>query len=56
MVPYSINKVEATSNLFLALGFLKTYKKSGVFIAINGMIDKYNKIYKDKSLGKFYES
>jgi len=52
MVPFSINPIEATANLGLAIGYLKC-TKSGVYIAMNGIIDSYDKVKKDRVNGKF---
>jgi len=54
MKPYEINRVEATANLFLAIGFIKN-AKNGTYIAMNGVVDKYQKIEKDYKKGVFYE-
>ncbi len=52
MVPFSINPIEATANLALALAYAK-FASNGVYIALNGIIDNYKKVIKDKSKGKF---
>ena len=53
MVPYSIDPVEATANLCSAYGYLSAVKKEGIYIAMNAVIDTYEKVKKDKKLGKF---
>jgi len=53
MVPYSINPTEATANLASAYGYIHTLKKKGVFIAMNGVIDTYEKVKKNRKEGKF---
>ncbi|HIQ27333.1 MAG TPA: asparaginase [Sulfurovum sp.] len=53
MVPYSIDPVEATANFASAYGYMQALKKDGVYIAMNGIIDKYHKIKKDRKKGKF---
>ena len=53
MVPYSIDPVEATANLCSAYGYIKALEKSGIYIAMNGVMDVYEKVQKDKKLGKF---
>ncbi len=53
MVPYSIDPVEATANLCSAYGYISALKKEGIYIAMNGVIDTYQKVKKDKKLGKF---
>lgn len=53
MVPFSIDPIEATANIASAIGFAKASDKSGVYIAMNGNIEPYNKINKDRSAGYF---
>jgi len=53
MVPYSIDPVESTANLSSAYGYLNALEKSGIFIAMNGVMDVYEKVKKDRKLGKF---
>jgi len=54
MKPYEINSVEATANLFLAIGFIEN-AKNGIYIAMNGVVNKYQKIEKDYKKGVFYK-
>ncbi|MDQ7042632.1 MAG: asparaginase domain-containing protein [Sulfurimonas sp.] len=53
MVPYEIDKVEASLNLGMALGFSQAIQNSGVYICMSGFIEKYDLISKNRSLGKF---
>ncbi len=57
MQPYSIEPVEASSTLFMALGFLKNInsddKNNGVYICMNGLIEKHNMIKKNYNKGYF---
>ena len=53
MEPFSINRVEATLNLGIAIGFCKSNKESGVYISMNGYIELWNNIEKNRTLGKF---
>jgi len=53
MQPFAIDKIEASLNLGMALGFLCSLQKSGVYICMNGYIQEHDKIVKNKSLGKF---
>jgi len=53
MVPYSINPTEATANLASAYGYIHTLEKNGVFIAMNGVMDNYEKVKKNRKEGKF---
>jgi len=52
MVPFSIEPIEAVANLAMALGFSKL-AKDGVYIALNGVVDSYDRVVKIKELGKF---
>jgi L-asparaginase len=52
MVPFSIDKIEATANLSLALGFCKM-ASCGVYIAINGVADRFDRVVKNRELGAF---
>jgi L-asparaginase len=52
MVPFWIDKVEATANLAMALGFCKL-AQNGVYIALNGVVGEYKEIKKDKEQGLF---
>ena len=53
MVPYTINPIESTANLLLALGFISTNNKNNIFISMHGYVKKYNKILKNRNLGVF---
>jgi L-asparaginase len=53
MVPYAIDPVEATANFASAYGYMQALKNDGVYIAMNGIIDAYHKIKKDRKKGKF---
>ncbi len=53
MVPYSIDPVEATANLASAYGYLQAIEEDGVYIAMNGALDTYNKVKKDRKKGLF---
>ena len=53
MVPYSIDSVEATANLCSAYGYINALEKPGIYIAMNGVMDVYEKVKKDRKLGKF---
>lgn len=53
MKPYSIEKVEATANLMIAYGNILQKTKKGIFISMHGMVKKYNKIKKNRTLGIF---
>jgi len=53
MVPYSIDPVEATANLASAYGFLRTIKDNGIYIAMNGIIETFEKVTKVHKEGRF---
>lgn len=53
MKPFEIDRVEASLNLGLAVGFVKGCEKNGVYICMNGYIQPWNKIRKNKHLGRF---
>lgn len=53
MVPYEIDNVQASLNLGMALGFSYAVEKVGVYICMSGLIQSYEKIVKNRDLGKF---
>ncbi len=53
MIPYSIDKIEAVSNLSLALSFIQTCETPGIYIAMHGLVKPYKQISKNRVLGKF---
>ncbi len=53
MVPYSLDPVEATANLASAYGFAQAIETHGIYIAMNGVVDSYDKVKKDRQKGKF---
>lgn len=53
MQPHSIDPVESTGTLMMALGFLNANKKDGIFICMNGLIKNYKKIKKNYDKGVF---
>jgi L-asparaginase len=53
MCPFSIDEKEATANFFLAVGFLQASPKSGVYIAMHGLVSPHNEIKKDRLEGVF---
>ena len=53
MVPFSIDNIEATSNLMLAFGYISSSNKNNIYIAMHGNVKKYNKIKKNRILGVF---
>ena len=53
MKPFEIDNVEASLNLGLAIGFARACEKEGVYICMNGYIEPWDKIKKNRSLGRF---
>ncbi|MFA6190711.1 MAG: asparaginase domain-containing protein [Sulfurimonas sp.] len=53
MNPFEIDKIEATLNLGIAIGFLKSLQNYGVYICMSGHVELWNKIAKNRDLGKF---
>lgn len=53
MVPFSVNKIEATSNIMQAIAYMQNKVKNGIYISMHGNIQKHNKIYKNKEKGIF---
>jgi len=47
MQPFSLSRIEPTGNLFMALGYIKNKNKNGIYICMNGIVDKFKKIKKD---------
>jgi L-asparaginase len=56
MVPFSINPIEATANLALAYGYIERLDREGVYIALNGSVNLYNRVIKNREKGKFEET
>jgi len=56
MVPFSINPIEATSNLCSSYGFLYGLEKKGVYISMNNIIKGYKRVVKNKEKGYFEDS
>ena len=53
MKPFSIDSVEATSNLMMAYGFLNQKCKNNIYISMHGLIKKHSHIIKNRQLGVF---
>ena len=53
MKPFEIDAIEATLNLGIAIGFCKSLEEHGVYICMNGYVKPWNKIVKNKTIGKF---
>jgi L-asparaginase len=52
MVPFSIDPLEATANLAMAIGFALR-SCSGVYIVMQGICGQYNYVRKNREYGKF---
>jgi len=53
MVPFEIDKVEASFNLGMAIGFSKAIQKPGVYICMSGLIERFDLLEKNRIIGKF---
>ncbi|DAB30501.1 MAG TPA: asparaginase [Sulfurimonas sp. UBA12504] len=53
MRPFEIDKVEASFNLGMAIGFAKAAHENGIYICMSGHVKKWDALYKNKQLGKF---
>ncbi|MCF6174009.1 MAG: asparaginase domain-containing protein, partial [Campylobacteraceae bacterium] len=53
MVPFSISVTEATANISTAIGYLLSCQRSEVYIAMHGLVDIHNKIFKNREIGVF---
>lgn len=53
MRPFSIEPVEPTSNLSMAIQFLRDDKSEGVYIGMHGMVLEHHKLKKNRQIGKF---
>ncbi len=53
MTPYRVDKVEATANLAMALGFLGADIRDGVYISMNGIVENYKYVTKNRDKNKF---
>ncbi len=53
MKPLEIDSMEATFNLGMAIGFVKGNNPHGVYICMNGHVVAWNKIEKNREIGRF---
>jgi len=53
MQPFEIDKIESSFNLGMAIGFAKSLTKYGIYICMNGYVELWNNIDKNKVKGKF---
>lgn len=52
MIPFSIDTIEATANLSMAIGYARN-ASNGVHIVMQGVCGHYDKVIKNRELGKF---
>lgn len=52
MVPFSIDPIEATANLSMAMGYAHN-AEAGVHIVMQGVMGSFKQVKKNKSAGKF---
>ena len=53
MKPFEIDNVEASLNLGLAIGFAKACEKNGVYICMNGLVEPWERVEKNRAVGRF---
>ena len=53
MKPFEIDKVEATLNFGMAVGFAKACEKNGVYICMSGYVESWDKLVKNHQQGRF---
>ncbi len=55
MVPCSIDFVEATANISTAIGYMLNCQKTGIYIAMHGLVDIHNRVFKNREIGVFQQ-
>jgi L-asparaginase len=53
MIPYRVDKVEATANIAMAIGYLQAEIATGVYISMNGVIGTFDKVIKNRTTHRF---
>jgi len=53
MKPFEIDTIESSLNLGMAIGFGQAVQNKGVFICMNGFVKPWNKLVKNKNMGRF---
>ena len=53
MKPLSVDKCEASFNLGMAVSFANMQEDAGVYICMNGKVAPWQRLKKNKSIGKF---
>lgn len=52
MVPFSVDSIEATANLAMAIGYAAN-RENGVYIVMQGVMGSYDRVAKNKTVGIF---
>jgi L-asparaginase len=52
MIPFHVDPLEATANLAMAMGYARN-AQAGVYIVIQGVMNSFKQVKKNKSAGKF---
>ena len=53
MIPFAIDPVDATANLCMALGYAASSPAPGSYIVMQGLIAPYDRIEKNREMGRF---
>jgi len=53
MKPFEIDNIEATLNLGIAIGFSKANTTDGIYISMNGHVELWDMIEKNRKIGRF---
>ena len=53
MIPYRVDKVEATANVAMAYRYLQATIPDGVYISMNGVIGSYDSVIKNRRTKRF---
>ena len=53
MTPFEIEPIESSLNIGMALGYAKAVETNGVYICMNGFIEPWNKLKKNRQKGRF---
>jgi L-asparaginase len=53
MIPYRVDKVEATANVAMAYGYLQSAIQNGVYISMNGIVESFDRVIKNRKKNRF---
>ena len=53
MIPYRVDKVEATANVAMAYGYLQAEVDNGTYISMNGVLGRFDAVIKNRQAKKF---